>query len=105
MKITHLNMNSQVQLYMKTRDSGFLFSISSFIFFEPTLFDNLPHDVYIVKLVIFVCLHFRKFLILGLFTKFRTREFSFSISSAIMIMIFARFLHLRICLPSEIREN
>ena len=37
-----------------------------------------------VDLVIFACLNFRKFLILGLFTKFRIREFSFFFSSAIM---------------------
>ena len=32
-----------------------------------------------VALVIFACLNFRKYLILGLFTKFRIREFSFSL--------------------------
>ena len=33
-----------------------------------------------VDLVIFACLNFREFLILGLFTKFRIREFSFLVA-------------------------
>ena len=45
-----------------------------------------------VDLVIFACLNFREFLIWGLFTKFRIREFFFS--SAIIIIIFVRFLNL-----------
>ena len=36
-----------------------------------------------VDLVIFACLNLREFLILGLFTKFRIREFFFFFSSAI----------------------
>ena len=58
--------------------------------------------LYTVDLVIFACLHF---LILGLFTKFRVGEFSCSFSSAIIIIIFARFFNSRICPPREIREN
>ena len=50
-------------------------------------------------LVIFACFNFREFLILGLHTKFRIREFS------IIKIIFARFLKMRICPPREIREN
>ena len=42
---------------------------------------------YTVNLVIFTCLNFREFLILGLFTKFRIREFIFSVRSAIIIII------------------
>ena len=38
---------------------------------------------YAVDLVIYACLHFCEFLILGLFTKLRIREFSFFFSSAI----------------------
>ena len=34
-------------------------------------------DLYTADLVIFVCLNFREFLLLALFTKFRIREFSF----------------------------
>ena len=58
-----------------------------------------------VDLVIFACLHFREFLILGLFTKFRIREFSFFFSTATIIIIFAGVLNLRICAPREICEN
>ena len=58
-----------------------------------------------VDLVIFACLHFRELLILGLFAKFGIREFTFSISSDIIIIIFARFLHSRICPPREICEK
>ena len=58
-----------------------------------------------VNLVIFACLNFREFLILGLFTKFRIHEFSFFFSSAIIVIIFARFLNSRICPPRDIREN
>ena len=57
-----------------------------------------------VDLVIFACLNFREFLILELFTIFLFREFSFFFSSAIIKIIFARFLNWRIC-PREIREN
>ena len=52
-----------------------------------------------------MCLNFREFPILGLFTKFRIREFSFFPSSAIIIIIFTRFLNWRICPFREIREN
>ena len=58
-----------------------------------------------VDLAIFACLNFREFLILGLFTNFRIREFSFLLSSAIIIIIFAKFLNSRICPPRKIREN
>ena len=58
-----------------------------------------------VDLVIFACLNFREFLILGLFTKFRNREFLFFFSNDIIIIIFARFLNSRICPPREIHEN
>ena len=58
-----------------------------------------------VDLVIFACYNFREFLILGLFTKLRIHEFSFFISSAIIIIIFTRFLNSRICPPRNIREN
>ena len=49
-----------------------------------------------VNLIIFACLNFREFLILGLLTKFRIREFPFFFCSAIIIIIFARFLISRI---------
>ena len=52
---------------------------------------------YTVDPVIFACLDFREFLILELFTKFRIREFSFSFSSAIIIIRFARFKSGTIC--------
>ena len=42
---------------------------------------------YSVDLVIFACLNFREFMILGLFTKFRIREFSIFFSSAIVLII------------------
>ena len=58
-----------------------------------------------VDLVIFTCLNFREFLILGHFTKIRIRELSFFISSVVIIIIFVRFLNSRICSPREIREN
>ena len=61
-----------------------------------TLNDN------IVDLVIFSCLNFREFLFLGHFTKFRIREFSFFLSIAIIMIIFAGFSNSRI-FPS--REN
>ena len=60
--------------------------------------------IFTVDLVIFTCLNFREFFILGLF-KFRIREFSFSFSRAIIIIIFAIFLNSRIRSPREIREN
>ena len=56
-----------------------------------------------VDLVIFACLNFREFRILALFTKFRIREFFFI--SAIIIIIFSKFLNSRICPLREIREN
>ena len=52
-----------------------------------------------VGLIIFKCLNFREFLILGLFTNIRIHEFSFffgHVSSTIIIIIFARFLNSRI---------
>ena len=58
-----------------------------------------------VDLLFFACSNFREFLILGLFSKFRIREFSFFFSSAIIIIIFAIFLNSRICPLREIREN
>ena len=61
--------------------------------------------IYTVDLVIFACLNFREVMILGLFTKFRIREFFFFFSSVIIIIIFARFLNSRICPSREIREN
>ena len=39
-------------------------------------------------------LHFREFLILRLFSKFRIREFSFFVSSAIIIIIFREILEI-----------
>ena len=59
----------------------------------------------IVDLVIFACLNSLEFLILGLFTKFRICEFLFSFSSAIIIILFARFLNLRICPLCEIGKK
>ena len=59
-------------------------------------------------MVIFACLIFPEFLILVglLFTKFRTREFSFFFTNnAIIIIIFAIFLNLWISSPREIREK
>ena len=58
-----------------------------------------------VDLVIFACLNFREFLILGLFPKFRIREFSSFLNSAFIIIIFGRYLNSQICPPREIREN
>ena len=58
-------------------------------------------NVNTVDLVIVACLNFREFLILGLFTKFKIREFSFSFCSAIIIIIFGKFLNSRICPPRE----
>ena len=52
-----------------------------------------------VDLVLFSSLNFREFLILGLFTNFTIREFSFFFRSAIIIIIFAGFLNSRIFLP------
>ena len=67
---------------------------------------------YTVDLVIFACLIFREFLILGLrrnFADFGTlqefREFSFFVSSAIIIIIFVGFLNSQICPPREFRKN
>ena len=47
-----------------------------------------------VDLVIFACLNSREFQILGLFTKFRIREFAFFYSRAMIIIIFTTFLNL-----------
>ena len=45
--------------------------------------------------------YFREFLIWGFFTKFKIRESTFSFNSAIIIIIFARFLNLRIYPPRK----
>ena len=66
--------------------------------------DTLVH-LYTVDLVIFACLNFREFLILGLFTKFSIREYSFFFISAIELIIFVRFLNSRIFPPRQICEN
>ena len=58
-----------------------------------------------VDLVIFTCLNFRNIFILGLFAKLRSCQFFFFFSSSIMIIIFARFLNLRIWPPRQICEN
>ena len=58
-------------------------------------------SIYIVDLVIFACLNFREILILEIFTEIRIPEFTFFFSSAIIILIFARFLNSR----NGIREN
>ena len=56
------------------------------------LTDGIVRDlVYTVDLVIFACLNFREFLILGLFTKLWIRRYFFS--SAIIVIIFARFFN------------
>ena len=54
-----------------------------------------------VDLVIFAYSNFRGFLILRLFTKFRIREFSFFFSSAIIKIIFTRFLNSPIVLLAK----
>ena len=54
------------------------------------------HTVYLVIFTCLTCLNFREFLILKLFTKFRICECSFFFNSAIIIIIFARFLNSRI---------
>ena len=51
--------------------------------------------------IIFACLNCREFLVLGLFTKFRIREFLFFFSSAIIIIFFARFLNWRKLKPRK----
>ena len=69
------------------------------IFFKRTALESLSlllYKFYTVDLVIFACLNFRKFPILGLFTKFRIGEFAFVFSSNIIRIIFARFLNSRI---------
>ena len=58
-----------------------------------------------VDLVIFGCLISHEIFIWGLFTKFKIRECSCLSSSAIIIIIFARFFNSRIRSPREIREN
>ena len=50
-------------------------------------------ELYTVDLVIFACLNFREFLILGLFTKFRIREFTFFFSNAITRIIVVSLLN------------
>ena len=50
------------------------------------------HRLYTVDLVIFVCLNFREFLILVLFTEFRICEFSFFFGSTIIIIFFCEIL-------------
>ena len=45
------------------------------------------------------------FCVFKFYTKFRIREFSFFISGAIIIIIFAIFFNARICPPCELREN
>ena len=67
-------------------------------------FSCVDHQ-YTIDHVIFACLNFHEFLILEFFTKIRIREFSFFLISAIVIIIFARFLNSRIGRPLEIREN
>ena len=62
-------------------------------------------EIYTVDLVIFSCLNFREFIILGLFTKSRIRQFSLFFSSSIIIKKIERFLNSRNCPPREIREN
>ena len=64
------------------------------------MFHIAPH-LYTVDMVIFACLNIREFLILGLFTKPRIRDFLFIFCSAIRIIIFAWFLNSRICPPRE----
>ena len=74
---------------------------------DPHLTHVIGRDSHHVDLVIFVCLNFRGFVILGLLTKFRIREFHFTLffSSAVIIISFARFSNSRICPPCEICEN
>ena len=62
-------------------------------------------DPYTIDLVIFACLNFHEFPILGLLTKFRIREFSFFFSSAIIKMFSQDSWNLWICPPHEIRKN
>ena len=45
-----------------------------------------------VDLVIFACLDYREFVILGLFTKFRTRKLSISMIGSTIIIIFREIL-------------
>ena len=61
--------------------------------FEGELSNKLARLAYTVglDLVIFASFNFCEFLILGLFTKLRIREFSYFFSSAIIIVILARF--------------
>ena len=62
--------------------------------------------VHIVDLVIFACLDFREFVLLRHSAMSRIRALSIlMIGSAIIIIIFARFLNSRIFRPREIREN
>ena len=58
-------------------------------------------NIYTVGPLIFACLNFRNFFILGLFTKYRNLEFSFFFSSAIIKLIFKRFLYLQIYHPRK----
>ena len=66
----------------------------------------VPHSIgNTVDLVIFACLYLREFLILGLFPKFRVREFFFFFSGAIIIIFFARLYNYRMCPPRDVRKN
>ena len=82
-----------------------VFKINSRKPIDETNDHNHSFGFHTIDLVIFACLNFRKFPIFLLFTKFRIRDFSFFFSKAIIIIIFEKFLNLRICPPREIREN
>ena len=58
-----------------------------------------------VDLVIFAGLNFHNCFILRIFMKIRIHKFPVFSSSAIIIIIFARFLNSRISPPGKIREN
>ena len=58
-----------------------------------------------VDLVILACLDFNKFVILGLFWKFKIDELSIFKIGGTIIIIFARYLILQICPPREIHNN
>ena len=66
--------------------------------------NNYLHNLVTVDLVFFACLNFCEFLILGLITKFRICEFSLFFSSAIIIIIFARFLNSRKLKPHKYNQ-
>ena len=82
-----------------------VFHVLDICFDQRKSYNDASCQTYTVDLVIFASLIFREFQILGLFTKFIIREFSFFFSSAIIIIIFAGFLNSRICPPRKIREN